>query len=128
MKKFIVMIDDSELMLAMVSEVLTEAGYEVATSVNCIEANAHIFGKQKPDLILMDIQMPEMDGFEVITQIKNDPELKSTPILIMSNLGEEDHIQKGLQLGAMGYIVKSDITPSQIIEKLKSVLNGTYKA
>lgn len=81
-----------------------------------------------PDVILTDILMPEMDGFEVISQIKNNAELKSTPILIMSNLGEEDHIQKGLQLGAIGYIVKSDITPSQIIEKIKSVLNGTYKA
>jgi DNA-binding response OmpR family regulator len=80
-----------------------------------------------PDVILTDILMPEMDGFEVISQIKNDSELKSTPILIMSNLGEEDHIQKGLQLGAIGYIVKSDITPAQIIEKIKSIINGTYK-
>jgi DNA-binding response OmpR family regulator len=80
-----------------------------------------------PDVILTDILMPEMDGFEVISQTKHDPELKSTPILIMSNLGEEDHIQKGLQLGALGYIVKSDITPAQIIEKIKSIINGTYK-
>lgn len=80
----------------------------------------------KPDIVLTDILMPELDGFEVIKMIKADDELKTTPILIMSNLGQEDHIQKGLELGALGYIVKSQYTPSKVVEKIKEILAGKF--
>ncbi len=80
----------------------------------------------KPDIILTDILMPEMDGFEVIKMVKSEPETKDIPILIMSNLGQEDHIQKGLELGAMGYIVKSQYTPSKVVEKIKEILAGKF--
>ncbi len=80
----------------------------------------------KPDIILTDILMPEMDGFEVIKIVKGDPETKDIPILIMSNLGQEDHIQKGLEMGAMGYIVKSQYTPSKVVEKIKEILAGKF--
>ena len=79
-----------------------------------------------PDIILTDILMPEIDGFEVIKQIKADADLKTIPILIMSNLGQEDHIQKGLELGALGYIVKSQYTPSKVVEKIKEILAGKF--
>jgi DNA-binding response OmpR family regulator len=80
----------------------------------------------RPDIVLTDILMPEMDGFEVIKAIKADAELSATPILIMSNLGQEDHIQKGLGLGALGYIVKSQYTPSKVVDKIKEVLAGKF--
>ena len=79
-----------------------------------------------PDIILTDILMPEMDGFEVIESVKSDQETSKIPILIMSNLGQEDHIQKGLALGALGYIVKSQITPSGVVDKIKEALAGKY--
>lgn len=80
----------------------------------------------RPDIILTDILMPEVDGFEVIKQVKADEELKEIPILIMSNLGQEDNIQKGLELGALGYIVKSQYTPSKVVEKIKEILAGKF--
>lgn len=80
----------------------------------------------KPDIILTDILMPELDGFEVIRTVKNDDETKTIPILIMSNLGQEDHIQKGLEMGALGYIVKSQYTPSKVVEKIKEILAGKF--
>jgi len=80
----------------------------------------------KPDIILTDILMPELDGFEVIKSIKSDPDQKTIPILIMSNLGQEDHIQKGLELGALGYIVKSQYTPSKVVDKIKEILAGKF--
>ncbi|MDD5693400.1 MAG: response regulator [Patescibacteria group bacterium] len=79
----------------------------------------------KPEIILLDILMPELDGYEVLKIIKNDSETKNIPVLILSNLGQEDHIQKGLQLGAAGYIVKSQYTPSKVVDKIKEVLDGT---
>ncbi len=78
----------------------------------------------KPDIILLDILMPELDGYEVLKIIKGDTATKDIPVLILSNLGQEDHIQKGMQLGAVGYIVKSQFTPSKVVEKIKEVLSG----
>jgi DNA-binding response OmpR family regulator len=80
----------------------------------------------KPDVVLLDILMPEMDGFEVLKTVKSDPETKDIPIIILSNLGQEDHIQKGLSLGAIGYIVKSQYTPSKVVEKIKQAIEGHY--
>jgi DNA-binding response OmpR family regulator len=80
----------------------------------------------KPDIILTDILMPEMDGFDVIKTVKADDDTKTIPILIMSNLGQEDHIQKGLELGALGYIVKSQYTPSKVVDKIKEILAGKF--
>lgn len=79
-----------------------------------------------PDIVLTDILMPELDGFEVIKTMKADAEFSTTPILIMSNLGQEDHIQKGLNLGAVGYIVKSQYTPSKVVDKIKETLAGKF--
>jgi CheY-like chemotaxis protein len=78
----------------------------------------------KPDIILLDILMPELDGYEVLKIVKGEPETKDIPVLILSNLGQEDHIQKGMQLGAVGYIVKSQYTPSRVVDKIKEVLSG----
>lgn len=75
-----------------------------------------------PDIVLLDILMPELDGFEVLKIVKADPATKEIPVLIMSNLGQEDHIEKGVGLGALDYIVKSQYTPSRVVEKVKSVL------
>lgn len=79
-----------------------------------------------PDIVLTDILMPEMDGFDVIKGLKEDPATKNIPILIMSNLGQEDHIQKGLDLGAIGYIVKSQYNPQEVVDKIKEVLAGNF--
>jgi len=81
----------------------------------------------KPDIILLDVLMPELDGYEVLKIIKAEPESKDIPVLILSNLGQEDHIQKGMQLGATGYIVKSQYTPSKVVEKIKQVLGDGSK-
>jgi DNA-binding response OmpR family regulator len=80
-----------------------------------------------PDIILLDILMPELDGFEVLKMVKGDEDTKNIPVLIMSNLGQEDHIEKGMSLGALGYIVKSQYTPSRVVEKIKEVLAGNFK-
>lgn len=79
-----------------------------------------------PDIVLTDILMPVMDGFDVIKNLKAEEATKNIPIIIMSNLGQEDHIQKGLQLGAVGYIVKSQYKPQEVVDKIKEVLAGNY--
>ena len=77
----------------------------------------------KPDLILLDIVLPKMDGFEVLQKIKKDPELAKIKIIALTNLGQKEEVEKGLRLGADDYIIKAHFTPSEVIAKVRAVLN-----
>jgi DNA-binding response OmpR family regulator len=66
--------------------------------------------------------LPGIDGFEVLEKIKSDPEISETPIIILSNLGQKDDIEKGLKMGAIDYLIKAHFTPSEIIEKIRAVM------
>jgi len=81
-----------------------------------------ILGTFKPDLILLDLVMPIKDGFIVLNEIKNNPQLKSIPVLIASNLGQKEDIDKGMAMGAADYVVKSNLSMEKLIEKINSLL------
>jgi len=121
----ILIIEDDRYISKMYQLKLSLDGFDVQVADNG-RIGIEKVKELKPDIVLTDILMPELDGFEVIKMIKADEDLKSTPILIMSNLGQEDHIQKGLELGALGYIVKSQYTPSKVVEKIKEILAGKF--
>jgi PleD family two-component response regulator len=76
----------------------------------------------KPDLVLLDIILPRLDGFEVLEEMKKDPDLKDIPVLLLTNLGQRDNIRRGLRLGALDYIIKAHYTPGEVAEKIKQVL------
>lgn len=119
----ILIVEDDRYISKMYQLKLSLEGYDVQVAEN---------GKQgvdkvkefMPDIMLLDILMPELDGFEVLKIVKADDATKNIPVLIMSNLGQEDHVEKGMKLGAIGYVVKSQYTPSKVVEKIKSVLDG----
>ena len=121
MKKFIVMIDDSELMLAMTSDVLTEAGYEVATAVNCIEANKYLFGKQKPDLILMDVMMPLLQGDTTVGILKKDAFTREIPILYVSSKTPDVLEKMATDTGVEGYLCKP-FSDEELLAKVREVI------
>jgi DNA-binding response OmpR family regulator len=122
----ILIIEDDRYISKMYQLKLSLDGFDVQVADNG-RIGVEKVKEFKPDIILTDILMPELDGFEVIKAVKAEEESKSTPILIMSNLGQEDHIQKGLELGALGYIVKSQYTPSKVVDKIKEVLAGKFE-
>ena len=76
--------------------------------------------EDKPDLIFLDIKMPGMDGFEVLTHLRQNNVTKKTPIVILSNFDEQEMIEKGLSLGANEYLIKSQFNPSELSEKTKT--------
>ncbi|MBW6432076.1 response regulator [Patescibacteria group bacterium] len=117
----ILIIEDDRYISKMYQLKLSLEDYDVQVAENGKQGVDKI--KQfMPDIVLLDILMPELDGFEVLKIVKADPVTKEIPVLIMSNLGQEDHVEKGMKLGALGYIVKSQYTPSKVVEKIKSVL------
>ncbi|MBP9761133.1 MAG: response regulator [Candidatus Magasanikbacteria bacterium] len=78
--------------------------------------------KKVPDIILLDILLPKMDGFTVLEHLKEDDELKNTPVILLTNLGQKDDVEKGLALGAADYLIKAHFKPSETVEKVKKVL------
>ena len=122
MAKKILLVEDSQYIKELYKEILQNAGYEVDNAEDAISAIAKI-KKGGYDLILLDMLMPKGDGLEVIKKAsQNPPAVKNGPILILTNLTKDALVQKALDSGASSYILKSDITPGQLIEKVKKYL------
>lgn len=79
--------------------------------------------KKKPDIILLDILLPKLDGFAVLEKLKSDPEVKNIPVILLTNLGQKDDVEKGLEAGAADYLIKAHFKPSEVVEKVRSVLH-----
>ena len=77
---------------------------------------------EMPDLVLLDIVLPKMDGFDVLKKIKEDADINKIPIILLTNLGQDFDVERGLKLGAAAYIVKAHFTPSGIIKKIQEIL------
>jgi len=115
-------VDDDEFLLDMYVMKFKEAGFlvEVAKSGPDALAKAKEF---QPAIILLDIVLPGMDGFEVLQEIKSTKACPNTKILMLSNLGQKDDTEKAIKLGAEDYIVKAHFTPSEVLKKVMEVLN-----
>lgn len=120
-KEKILIVEDDMYINKMYQLKLNLEGYQVEIAENG-RIGVEKAKRFKPNIMLLDILMPEMDGFEVLKAVKEDKSTKDIPVLIMSNLGQEDHIQKGKELGAIGYIVKTQYTPAKVVETIKEVL------
>jgi len=81
-----------------------------------------ILQKSKPDLLLLDIVLPKLDGWEILKRINENPNFKDLKIIILSNLGQREDIERGRELGAVKYLIKAHFTPSQVVEEIKKVL------
>ena len=78
--------------------------------------------KFQPDMILLDLLLPKKSGFEVLEQIKSDPALKTTPVIVLSNLGQDEDIKKALQMGADDYLVKTQHPINEVLDRVKERL------
>ncbi len=117
----ILLIEDDPLILDMYKTRLEEEGFTVlATAVGT--EGLSLAEKEKPDIILLDIILPELDGFSILNTLKNKNVTKKIPVLLLTNLGQDSDIAKGKTLGAQEYLVKANFTPTQIVEEIKKVL------
>ncbi|PCI19702.1 response regulator [Candidatus Wolfebacteria bacterium] len=121
-KKYNILVaeDDKYLMKAF-KDKLEREGFGVNIAVDGEQAILEL-KKEQPDLILLDLVMPIKNGFEVLEEIKLSDEYKNIPVIILSNLGQGSDIKKGLELGAVDYLIKSDFTIHSIVEKVKEHL------
>lgn len=120
-KTKIVLIEDDEILAKVLYAELKDADFEVVQTFDG-ESGLALVKAQKPDLVLLDLILPKKHGFEVLTELKKSPETSGVPILILTMLGSDEDIKKGLQLGADDYIVKSQHAVGEIVEKVKNFL------
>jgi len=121
MAKKILIIEDDKFLRELIARKLTNEGYEALEAVDGEEGLKKL-KDEKPDLVLLDLILPGIDGFEVLSKMKEDPALSEIPVLILSNLGQRDEVEKGLSLGAVDFLIKAHFTPSEVIEKIKYIL------
>jgi two-component system chemotaxis response regulator CheY len=123
MAKTVLVVDDSPTMRQMVAFTLTSAGYQVVDAGNGKEAVGKVNGGAKPDLVVTDLNMPEMDGITLIKEIRKMPALKFTPILMLTTEASDDKKKAGQAAGGAGWIVKP-FNPEQMMAVIKKVLPG----
>lgn len=121
-KKKILIVDDDSFLLDMYAFKFSQNNFEVFTALGGSEAIAKLKEGLKPDIIMMDIIMPEMDGFEMFEKINNEKLSPSSTKIILSNNGKQEDIDRGKSLGASGYIIKANSTPVEVIDKVMQIL------
>ena len=121
-KHKIFIIDDDEFLLDMYATKFREEGFEVEIAHEGKEALNKIKEGVYPEVVLLDIAMPGMDGFELLGIIKKEKLIPTSKIIVLSNLGQKEDLDKGMSLGAVDYIVKAYFTPSEVVKKTNEVL------
>ncbi len=119
--KNILIIEDDEFLRGLIKKKLDSEGFEVVSAADG-EEGVKKAKDAKPDLVLLDLILPNMDGYEVLSKIRDDKSISSTPVIILSNLGQQEDIEKATKLGASDYIIKAQSTPEEIVEKVKTTL------
>ena len=118
-KPSILIVEDDKFLLKLLETKLQKEGFSILTAENGIQALEVLKTGSRPNLILLDLILPEKNGFEVLAEIKANPETHDIPVLIISNLGQDTDISRGKELGAIEYFVKSDISVNGLVKHIR---------
>lgn len=120
-KTKIVLVEDDATLADMYTVKFTQEGFDLKVAVNGGQG-LELIKKELPELVLLDVILPGMDGFAVLQEVKADPKTKSIPVILLTNLGQDADMEKGKQLGAADYLVKASLTPGEVVEKVRALL------
>lgn len=121
-KKTIMIVDDDSFLLDMYAMRFTQAGFEVLTAMSANEALTKLREGATPAVVLLDVVMPTTDGFELLETINSEGLIPKTIKIYLSNLGQDQDIERGKSLGAASYIVKANSTPSEVLTRVEEVM------
>ncbi|MDO8668879.1 MAG: response regulator [Candidatus Buchananbacteria bacterium] len=119
----VLLVEDDSMIVQMYKTRMESEGWEVFSTDRGSEA-FKIAETEKPSIILLDVILPEMDGFAILKELKDSPATKSMPVLMLTNLGQESDQNKGKEMGVNGYFIKSQHTPADIITKIENLVSG----
>lgn len=118
----ILLVEDDPFLLDMYTTKFRDVGFNIVVAQDgelaLIKAR-----EESPDLILLDVVLPKKDGFEVLKTLKSDSQTAAIPVVLLTNLGLDSDVKRGLELGAQSYIVKAHFTPTEVVAKIKEILN-----
>ncbi len=120
-KQKVLVVEDEEILLTALREELNTGGYETEGAVDGAEGLEKVKAF-KPDLILLDLLMPKMDGMEMLQKLKADSDTRDIPVVILTNLSDYEKISEALSLGAMDYLVKANYKLEDLLDKVRTVL------
>ncbi|KKT39024.1 MAG: Alkaline phosphatase synthesis transcriptional regulatory protein PhoP [Parcubacteria group bacterium GW2011_GWA2_44_13] len=122
----VLIVDDDEFLLEMYALKFKESGFIIEVAKNGEEA-VQKAKEVSPDVILLDVVMPKMDGFDVLRVLRKENIAPKSIVLVLTNLGQKDDFDRGMKLGATDYIVKAHYTPSEVVKKVQSLLEKNKK-
>jgi CheY-like chemotaxis protein len=125
--KKILIVDDDSFLLDMYALKFSQTGFEVTTALGALPALEKLRAGLVPDIILLDIVMPVMDGFEFLDKMRSENLGQQSVRVILSNRGQESDVKRGEELGASGYIVKASTTPSEVITQVSDIYTKHHK-
>ena len=117
----IVLIEDDTFLGGMYVTKLNLEGFDVKLAEDG-EKGLKLVKSEQPDLVLLDIILPKMSGFDVLKDIKADKDTKDLPVILLTNLGQREDVQKGIKLGAKDYLIKAHFMPSEVVTKIKALI------
>ncbi len=120
-KHTILLVEDDTFLAGMYVTKLELEGFRVVLASDGEQA-VQLAEREIPDIMLLDIVLPKKSGFEVLKEIKAKPATKDVPVILLTNLGQKEDVQKGLQLGALDYLIKAHFMPSEVVSKVKRLL------
>ena len=124
MAKTILIIEDDTFLQGLEATKLKKEGYDILTAVDSVEAFKIIDEKKKIDLILLDLLLPQVDGFMILEKIRQEKELLTIPVIVFSNLSEEKDIKRATKLGISEFLVKSNFTLDELAKKVKDLIGA----
>ncbi len=120
-KKLVLAVEDDAFLASIHKNKMAKEGFEIFVAGNGREA-LEFLKTRKPDIILLDLIMPVMDGFETLKEIKANPETKDLKVVVLSNLSQEEDKQRVMDMGALDYVVKANVSFREIVEKVKAYI------
>lgn len=120
----VLIIEDDKFLRELINRKMQSEKFETVLAIDG-ETGIDLITRELPDIVLLDLILPGINGFEVLSKVKENEKLKGIPVIILSNLGQKDDIDKGMSLGAADYLVKAHFTPGEIVEKINQVLDKT---
>ena len=117
----IYIVEDDPMLVEIYEKKLTDSGFEVRITTNGSAVKDEMMS-WRPDLVLLDVVLPDMDGFEILEVVKKEPDIKGIPIYVFSNLSSKEDMDRATGLGAAGFLTKSSFTPTQLAEEIKKIL------
>jgi len=120
-KSKILIVEDDQFLVKIYQTKLESEGFDIELALDG-EEGIEKAKEFMPELILLDLILPKMNGFEVLKKLKTDEKTKNIPVIVLSNLGQESDVKQGMELGAVNYLIKSDHSINEIIDKIKKEL------